>query len=619
MEDDTLEDVEGVEILVAKDQLIVVAHADATKAEIVEALQEVGGSIVGEIPSINTYQVELPPGTDLAEAMEALEGSYAVESAFPNVLGESQQASRVIPNDTWFKEQSDKYLSEIRAAEAWEISTGSKEVTIAIVDTGVDEIDFDRKIVSRFNIHQRNSNTAPLPPDFGSSAELRKNRYHGTVVAGVAAAKTDNEWGMAGISWESSLAIIKTENEESLHSWFDLASGIDAAIDSGAKVINISGGTLLIDAWLSGMEGLIRRAKQLDILIVVAGANNPKLLYIFPAAFANKWDNVIAVGSTDKGRFVAGFGTTITVSAPDEVAGYAPFSPDRIIPWRGTSFAAPQVSGLAALIWSLDYETNGEFTLRPAEVRDIIVKTAKNPKNYPWIGAGVIDARSALERTAELLGVDIAPATPEPTPQPAPTPTTPSGGAAADRVALVALYNATDGSNWAWATEGWLTGAPIGEWEGVGTNSNGRVNSLWLAGNRLNGELSPDLGNLLALLMLYLPRNSLTGEIPSALENLSNLQILSLHQNRLSGQIPAELGNLPRLETLRLNDNRLSGQIPPELGSLANLEDLDLSGNRLSGEIPLELGNLANLEEMYLSGNRLTGCIPEGLRGCAGE
>ena len=120
-----------------------------------------------------------------------------------------------------------------------------------------------------------------------------------------------------------------------------------------------------------------------------------------------------------------------------------------------------------------------------------------------------------------------------------------------DREALVALYNATDGPNWA-NNENWLSGAPIGEWYGVRTDDNGRVTWLFL------------------------------------------------YENRLSGEIPPELGNLANLETLGLSNNRLSGEIPPELGSLANLEDLSLSGNELSGEIPSELGNLANLEDLSL-------------------
>ncbi len=181
-----------------------------------------------------------------------------------------------------------------------------------------------------------------------------------------------------------------------------------------------------------------------------------------------------------------------------------------------------------------------------------------------------------------------------------------------DREALVALYNATDGPNWA-NEHYWLSGASIREWYGVTTDDNGRVTWLWLYGNRLSGEIPPELGNLANLENLWLYENRLSGEIPPELGSLANLKSLELAQNRLSGEIPPELGNLANLEDLYLWVNQLSGEIPPELGNLANLEDLYLSANELSGEIPSELGNLANLESLFLSDNRLSGEIPSEL------
>ncbi len=141
--------------------------------------------------------------------------------------------------------------------------------------------------------------------------------------------------------------------------------------------------------------------------------------------------------------------------------------------------------------------------------------------------------------------------------------------AATDREALVALYNMADGANWR-ANTNWLSSAPIGEWQGVETDSDGRVVevSLWL--------------------------------------------------NKLEGQIPSDLGNLAKLERLNLMLNSLSGEIPSELGMLAKLEELTLLGNQLTGEIPSELGNLTNLEKLYLSvGNQFTGCIPSALQNVA--
>ena len=135
-----------------------------------------------------------------------------------------------------------------------------------------------------------------------------------------------------------------------------------------------------------------------------------------------------------------------------------------------------------------------------------------------------------------------------------------------DREALVALFNATDGENWD-DSGTWASRLPIGEWEGVTTDDNGRVIWLFLDGwdIRLSGELPPELGNL------------------------TSLQDLSLYGDQLSGEIPPELGNLVNLHRLMISGDQLSGEIPPELGNLTNLQWLGLGG-QLSGEIPTELG-----------------------------
>ena len=214
---------------------------------------------------------------------------------------------------------------------------------------------------------------------------------------------------------------------------------------------------------------------------------------------------------------------------------------------------------------------------------------------------------------------------------------TTAGDAATDRAALAALYNATDGANWR-NNRNWLSNAPMGEWHGVTTDSDGRVTHLYLTnnqltgpvphelgglanleelylwGNQLTGPIPVSLGNLANLEGLYLSQNQLTGPIPVSLASLANLERLSLTRNQLTGLIPLELGRLTNLVLLALGGNQLTGPVPHELGGLANLEELYLWGNQLTGEIPAELGNLTNLERLFLSGNQLVGCIPSGLR-----
>ena len=231
--------------------------------------------------------------------------------------------------------------------------------------------------------------------------------------------------------------------------------------------------------------------------------------------------------------------------------------------------------------------------------------------------------------------------TPEPTPTPAPTATpTPEHSlppAERERASLVALYEATDGDNWA-NNAGWLNDVPVGEWHGVTVNGDGRVTQLRLRENNLAGHIPSSLGRLAALTLLDLQVNELTGMIPRELGNLSRLEGLDLDRNQLAGQIPAELANLSGLQTLDLDFNQLEGPmpawlgnltnlwflslgenpmdgpIPPELGNLTNLRILGLVDAHLHGNIPVELANLTNLERVYLGGNDLEGCVPAVLR-----
>ena len=217
------------------------------------------------------------------------------------------------------------------------------------------------------------------------------------------------------------------------------------------------------------------------------------------------------------------------------------------------------------------------------------------------------------DRTASTPGSGDAPTATDATAS-ATAPPVLGPGSLTDREALVALYNATDGGNWN-ESANWLSDAPLGLWEGVTTDGDGRVTKLELIFNNLRGEIPAELGTLSKLEALHLSRNRLNGEIPAELGSLSNLTTLNLGTNYgdLSGEIPAELGSLSNLERLLLGGNDLSGEIPAELGSLSNLTRLSLQDNKLSGEIPAELGSLSNLVELNLYNNVLSGEIPAEL------
>jgi Leucine-rich repeat (LRR) protein len=127
---------------------------------------------------------------------------------------------------------------------------------------------------------------------------------------------------------------------------------------------------------------------------------------------------------------------------------------------------------------------------------------------------------------------------------------------AQDSLALVSLYNSTDGQNWLNKTN-WLTSAPLSQWYGVGVSSS-RVLWITLGQNKLKGTLPSTLQNLSALIALHLPGNQLFGNIPVEIGSLTQVSNLDLSFNHFSGTVPASLTNLPSWATINLVYNKLT-------------------------------------------------------------
>ena len=149
-------------------------------------------------------------------------------------------------------------------------------------------------------------------------------------------------------------------------------------------------------------------------------------------------------------------------------------------------------------------------------------------------------------------------------------------GVAADKAALTALYNATDGVNWTPNTN-WATDQPLSSWHGVTTNSDGRVTRLELDGNGLDGTLPAALGDLSALEQLDLQDNALSGALPDELANLTNLTSLLLNESRaLTGPLPDGLRELSDLATVDIEKTELCA--PEDAAFQTWLDTITFSG-----------------------------------------
>ncbi|MGB3196657.1 MAG: leucine-rich repeat domain-containing protein [Saprospiraceae bacterium] len=179
-----------------------------------------------------------------------------------------------------------------------------------------------------------------------------------------------------------------------------------------------------------------------------------------------------------------------------------------------------------------------------------------------------------------------------------------------DSLALVALYQSTNGANW---IAPWNLSQPITTWSGVNLDASQCVRALILNNRGIAGTIPSEIGNLSNLRSLFLFGNNFTGAIPSSLGNLTLLEDLLLNDNSFTETIPDIFVDLRELKIISLTNNFFTGNIPSSIGFAFNLVSLDLGTNSLSGSIPSEFGNLYNLTVLNLSNNALSGSIPQEL------
>lgn len=285
-------------------------------------------------------------------------------------------------NDTYY--QSYQWnLPAVGTEDGWKITRGSKNIKIAVVDTGVDldHPDLKGRLIDGFNALDHNS-----PPE--------DDNGHGTHVAGIIASDTNNGEGVAGITWYNPIMPVKVMNSKGHGGSFDVAQGIRWAVDHGANVINLSLGNYQTS---SVLQDAIKYAQKKDVVVISAAGNDNTNQTSYPAAYPG----VLGVAAVDfdgnRAKF-SNYGDYVDVAAPG-VDIPSTYVNGKYAALSGTSMAAPHVTALAGLIRSINPK------LKNKEVLDIITKTTQKVGTAtpnPYYGNGVIDNINALQTTYSL-------------------------------------------------------------------------------------------------------------------------------------------------------------------------------------------------------------------------
>ena len=322
-----------------------------------------------------------------------------------------QPASAEEPKEPLYRNQW--YMPRLQVPAAWGISTGKKEITVAVLDDGVD-VDHG---ALKSNIAPKAWNVYDSPPN--DNPRPNKGDGHGTAVAGIIAAAADKKMGVAGIAWKAKILPIRVSGGS--RKWAgsrQIAAAIRYAKANGARIINFSAG--LPDGFL--VSAAVEEVS--DACLVIASTGNDGSSVWFPASHS-KCLGIGAIDMKDKLWPYSCYGPNEQVFL---VAPSGNIDPPGGDVWTtqpggytgrfgGTSAAAPMVSGVAALVW-LTFPH-----LSVAQVRDCLEKSAEIvDKNDPsWgggnrsnkYGYGLVNAKEALLFAAKAPKAQVKPNPPD--------------------------------------------------------------------------------------------------------------------------------------------------------------------------------------------------------------
>lgn len=313
--------------------------------------------------SIHTIRI---PDQQSQEIIQRLKKHPNIDYVEPNTTFHANYT----PNDPLFANQWS--LPKIQAPEGWDITQGISSIKIAIVDTGVqaNHPDLSGKVINGYDF---------VEDDYIS----QDANGHGTHIAGIAAATTNNTQGISGVAPKVSILAVRVLNQYGSGTLADVASGIRYAADQGAKVINLSLGTASSSQTLK--DAVDYAWNKGAVLVAAAGGNNSST-----GSYPASYPNVIAVGGTDQNdqkMSSSSYGTSwVDVAAPG-LNIISTFSGSTYRTLSGTSMAAAHVSGLAGLLASQSRTASN--------IRNAIEQTA-DPVGLNYWKYGRINVKKAL-------------------------------------------------------------------------------------------------------------------------------------------------------------------------------------------------------------------------------
>jgi subtilisin family serine protease len=367
---------------------LMVVSAPAFGQDAEEPIKEQGGTayVPGEVVvakedgSYSVRQVQAKTLDGIQEKAEELEEGKDVIAASPNYAYKLSS----VPNDPLFNQQNN--LSAIQAPRAWNYSHG-EGVSIGFVDTGYDRNhrDLQSKVRGEYDFVGED----PVAQDFG---------YHGTAVVGVAAAETDNGEGVASAGFGAGFYMARGCAKVCLSS--DTAPAVDWLVDQGVRVINLSFGVEQEPPGDPVLGAAVQRAQQAGAL-VIAGVGNDGVNTdsFYPAAYPG----VLGVAAIDQDQAPASFtnsGPVVDVAAPgvDIISTYNEHYPGNetgalYARFGGTSYAAPHVAGVAALVKARKPDSTAEGIA--ARIKNTAVDLGE-PGRDDTYGDGLLRARCAV-------------------------------------------------------------------------------------------------------------------------------------------------------------------------------------------------------------------------------